>query len=94
MSLIAAEREVVITFDDEGDYCTIYAASRPAITKCKKAGYKIIEEKEFEGTAVVTFKCPKNLISFRSQPKKRIISDEKRKEMADRMKRTREAKSL
>jgi predicted transcriptional regulator len=93
MSLTAMEREVIINWNDAEDYCTIYTASRPTITKCQKAGFEVIEEYKSEGKVIaIKYKCHKSMITIRS--KKRVLSKEKRKEISDRMKHTWESKSM
>lgn len=88
MKLIPYEKEVHISFNDEEDYATIYTASRSTITRCKKLGYEIIHECKSGGQVIaITFRCPKNLISFRSgNAKKRVLTEEQKKASSDRMK--------
>ena len=58
MSLTAMEREVVINWNGAEDCCTIYTASRPTITKCKK-GFEVVEEYKEGKVIAIKFKCPK-----------------------------------
>ena len=61
------EKETIINFNEETDECTIYSASKIVITKCKRAGYEIIEEDSFGG---VTFRCSSNKITFGKNERK------------------------
>lgn len=86
MSLTGYEREVHISYNDDSDTATIYAASRPTITKCKKAGYELIAENNIGGTVTAIFKCSKDLISFRSgKTTRKPLTEEQKQERAERM---------
>jgi hypothetical protein len=87
-SLSAAERETVITMNDEDDTADIWTAQRPIITKLKKNPAAIlIEEGKHGSTVWARFTLPANLISFRSTKRVgRTPSEEERAEFAARMK--------
>lgn len=86
------ERETVIIINDEDPFAIIYSSQRPMMTKmdklCKKNTntYKVTKEDEVSKT----YQCPKNLISFRSEREKRILSDDQKQVLRDRMKNARE----
>ena len=94
MSLTAYERETIVNYNDGEDFATIYTASKFTMAKCEKLGYKIIEKCTKGGEVVaVTFKCPKNLISFRKKREKKVLTEEQKKAFLDRMNAVRENKA-
>jgi hypothetical protein len=79
MSLTAAERETIVTMNDEDDLAEIWTAQRPIITKLKKnEAAELIEEGVFEGSVWAKFELPANLISFRSRKIKRELTPEQK----------------
>jgi hypothetical protein len=86
-SLTAAERETVITMNDEDDVADIWTAQRPIITKLKKNAAAILTEEGKHGSTVwARFTLPADLISFRSKRVKRELTEEQRAELSARMK--------
>ncbi len=87
MSLTAAERETVITMNDEDKVAAIWTAQRPVITKLKKnPSAVLIEEGNFDGSVWARFELPAGLISFRSVKVRRELTEEQRAEASARMK--------
>jgi hypothetical protein len=88
MSLTAAERETIITLNDEDATASIWTAQRPVITKLKKnPAASLIEEGKHDGSAWAKFEMPAELISFRSTRVKRELTSEQRAALAERLKR-------
>lgn len=78
MSLSPAERETVITFNDEDETAHVWTAQRPVITKLRKnPSAVLLEEGRHDGTAWARFELPASLVSFRS--KRMSLSPEERK---------------
>jgi hypothetical protein len=71
LSLTAAERETVITFNDADDTATIHTHQRGIITKLlnNPAATKV-DDLSFDGSAGAVFEIPADLISFRSGRRK------------------------
>ncbi|PPB12918.1 hypothetical protein C4A77_00600 [Brevibacillus laterosporus] len=90
MSYTAFERETVMTCDDETKMWTIYTLQPTVITKLRKAGIEPFQIDKDGGHHYkeVTFKQ----ISFRSKTKGREMTEEQRREAAERFKRAREGK--
>ena len=78
------EQETHISIDAEG-FAVIYTSIPKDINKCKKLGYEIIRENQYEDGSIcnVIFKVPRRCISFRNI-EKREISDEQREKMRER----------
>jgi hypothetical protein len=93
MSLTAAERETVITLNDEDGHACIYTAQRPVITKLKKnPSARLIEEGKFDGSVWARFELPAGLLSLRSTRVKRELSEEAKEGLRERMAHARAAK--
>jgi hypothetical protein len=70
MSLAPAERETVITLNDEDEFAHVYTSQRPWITKLRKhPSARLIEEGKFEGSAWARFEVEKELV--RVAPRRR-----------------------
>ena len=68
MSLTAAERETIITLNDEDETAEVWTAQRPWITKLKKnPAATLLEEGKHDGSIWARFEVPKELISVRSK---------------------------
>jgi hypothetical protein len=86
MSLTAAERETIITLNDEEGHAEIWTAQRPIITKLKKnAAATLMDEGKHDGSAWAQFRLPVELISFRSKRVSLALSDEERQKRAERL---------
>ncbi|PKM84573.1 MAG: hypothetical protein CVU86_06395 [Firmicutes bacterium HGW-Firmicutes-11] len=90
LSLTAAERETIVLFNDSSNECIVYTCSRPVMTKLDKlckSNPKTwrLKEKDKESKTYLT---EKNLISFRADKVKMELTDEQRKKMSDRAKKT------
>jgi hypothetical protein len=85
-SLTAAERETIITMNDEDDSADIWTAQRPIITKLKKNPAAVLTEEGKHGSTVwARFTLPAGLISFRSVRVKRELTEEQKAEMTARL---------
>jgi hypothetical protein len=86
VSLTAAERETIVTLNDEDGHAEIWTAQRPIITKLKKnAAATLIAEGKHDGSAWAQFQLPAALVSFRSTRQKRELTAEQRAEIAARL---------
>jgi hypothetical protein len=86
-SLNAAERETIITMNDEDDTADIWTAQRTIITKLRKNPAAVVTEEGVHGSTVwARFTLPADLISFRSSRRTRELTEEERAEFAARMK--------
>ncbi|QDX95854.1 hypothetical protein EEL30_21685 [Brevibacillus laterosporus] len=92
MSYTAYERETVLTCDDETKMWTIYTLQPPIITRLRKAGIEPFQIDKDGGHHYkeVAFRQ----VSFRSKSKGREMTDEQRREAAERFKRAREEKEV
>lgn len=72
MSLTAAERETVITFNDADEAAHIATHQRAVITKLKRNEQaRLIASGAFEGTPFAEFEIPKGMITFRTRRRTR-----------------------
>jgi hypothetical protein len=86
VSLTAAERETIITFNDEDYHAEIWTAQRPIITKLKKnPAATLIAEGKYDGSAWAQFRLPAALLSFRTKRVVLEMTDEEREERASRL---------
>lgn len=86
MSLAASERETVITFNDAEQYAEVYTAQRAIITKLKRnPAATLIAEGRHGGSVWAKFEIPKALVSFRSKQVKRELTEEQRRQLAERL---------
>jgi hypothetical protein len=77
VSLTAAERETIITGNDEDDVLQIWTAQRPMITRLRKnPAARLIEEGTHDGSPWARFEFPPDLLSFRSRRTTRTLSEE------------------
>lgn len=78
------EQETHISIDAEG-FAVIDTSIPKDINKCKKLGYEIIRENQYEDGSIcnVIFKVPRRCISFRNI-EKRTISEEQKEKMRER----------
>lgn len=90
------EQETVVNFYRTDHRMSIYTSDQTMITKLMKllkkseqneeAGYILVREEKMNGRVVaIEVSAPKHLISLRTPKKKRELTDEERKAMADRM---------
>lgn len=96
MSVPKIEQETTISYTREGGMAKIYTTDTTVITKLDKmckaspAWELVCEEAAKKGGIVSkTYQCPKGLISYRKDQIKRELTEEQRKEKADRMKNAR-----
>lgn len=94
------EQETVVNFYRTDHRMSIYTSDQTMITKLMKllkkseqneeAGYILVREEKMNGRVVaIEVSAPKHLLSLRTPKKKRELSDEERKVMADRMRKAR-----
>lgn len=71
MALTAAERETVITTDDEDkNFFIIHTAQKPWVTSIlRNPAAEILSDQVFEGTRMVKAKLPINLLSKPRKPR-------------------------
>ena len=95
-----AEQETVINFYRIDDRMSIYTSDQTMISKLRKSlsknpqklntGYLLEREEKPNGrTVAIEVSAPKNLFSLRNPMKKRDLTDEERKAMAERMRKVR-----
>jgi hypothetical protein len=86
MSLTAAERETIVTMNDEDGHADIWTAQRPIITKLRKnPAATLIDEGKHDGSAWAQFRLPAALLSFRTKRVVLEMTDEERGERASRL---------
>jgi hypothetical protein len=89
-SLIAPERETVITFSDEDRTARVHTHQSRVITKLKNnPAAELIEDLSYQGTAGAVFEIPADLITFRSGRRK--LSPEQARAAAANLRRARRA---
>lgn len=93
MSLTAAERETIITLNDEDGHAEIWTAQRPIITRLKKnPSAVLLAEGKDGGSAWAQFQLPADLVSFRSKQIRRELTEQQRAELAERARAMREGR--
>jgi len=89
--LTPPERETVILSSDADDHWKIWTAQRPLITRLKKnPAATLVNEGAHGSSAWAEFTLPAALLSFRSIRRTRTLTDEQRREAADRLRRAKE----
>lgn len=94
------EQETVVSFYRTDHRMSIYTSDQTMITKLMKllkkseqneeAGYILVREEKMNGRVMaIEVSAPKHLLSLRTPKKKRELTDEERKAMADRMRKAR-----
>lgn len=95
MSLIADERETVVTVNDGEDVVRLWTAQRPVIRRVQSdSRWTIVETGEYDGSPYISATCPKTMWNPLSGMKKRRapMTDEQKQQAAARLKAAREAK--
>ena len=90
--LTKQERETHLWFNEADDLWEIQTDIKVHMTRCQKLGYECTDVLRYSDGTIesMTFKAPKHAISFRSPIKRRReLSDEQRKEIAERLKASR-----
>lgn len=97
-SLCAAEREVVITFDDASDQVKLYTANPVWLRKLDKLvaqnpeQFREIDNEKLEGRIIAkNYEFPKRFITIRSKDTKRVLTEEQREALKARAAGMREA---
>ena len=86
MSLTAAERETIVTLNDEDDVLHVWTAQRPWITRLKKnPAARLIEEGKHDGSVWARFELPADLLTFRSKRTRLELTDEQRETRRERL---------
>ena len=85
MKLSLLEQETIITYNAQEDFAEVYTCYPPMIRKLDKLAQENPEEwKILRGDQIgKTYTCPKEFIKF--QTRKRILTDELKKELAKRL---------
>ncbi|OZB98092.1 hypothetical protein [Paenibacillus sp. XY044] len=89
MSLTAAEREAVLTYDEETDMYHIFCSSSKEQTRMRKAGFEPYKT-DSDGSSY--YKVERKQISFKSKGKKREWTEEQRRAAAERLAKARQSK--
>ena len=95
MSLTAIERETVITFSDDSEYCEVWTCQQRTKTKLNKLvasnpeSYELVESFENGNT----YRFPFSLISYRKPRAKRELSKEDKKKLSDRLQKARKGQA-
>lgn len=87
MSLTAHERETTITASDGDDTVRIWTAQRTVITAMRKRGATEVRSGEHDGTAYAEFVVPAASfkLAMAVRPPKRVLSDEERARVRERL---------
>lgn len=95
MKIPLNEQETVVNFTRGSDEARIYTTDTMVLTKLHKLisrnskDWKLVsQDRDSVDHDVIaeTYSCPKNLISFRTAKQNRVLTDEQRKEMSERIK--------
>lgn len=81
MSLTAAEKENVLTFDEESNIYHVFCSSSKEQTRMKRAGF---EPYKIDAEGNTYYKVERNQVSFRAKSKGRQLTEEQRKARAER----------
>lgn len=84
-----AEREAVLTYDEESNVYHIFCSSGKEQTRMRRAGFEPYKTDE-EGNTY--YKVERNQVSFRAKSKGRVMSEEQRKAAAERLSKARNNK--
>lgn len=86
MSLTEYERETIINMNDGEEVAHIYTAQRKLITRLKNnPAAVLVGEGTHDGSAWARFTIPAELVSFRSVRVRLELTDEQRRERAERL---------
>lgn len=94
--VLLEEQETVVNFQRVGDECTIWTSDKTMMTRldnlCRRSPeyYKMCREEYCKGQVVGKFYklADKTLVSFRSKKVKQNLTDEEKKERAERLHQT------
>ena len=98
MNIPVNEQETVVNFTRGSNEARIYTTDTTVLTKLHKLisrnskDWKLVsQDRDSVDHDVIaeTYSCPKSLVSFRTAKQSRVLTDEQRKEMAERLKRAR-----
>lgn len=83
------ERETLIIFNEADNEYIIETTIFAHIRKFDKLGYEVVKEQKYSDGTIMSkeYKVPKFAITFR-KPVKRVVSEEQKKELAERLKNT------
>jgi hypothetical protein len=91
-SLTPEERETIILMSDADDTATIATHQQTVITRLRKnPAAKLLEEGHHGTTAWARFEIPAKLLSFRTGNSARVFTEEQRKAIGVRLRRTAKA---
>ncbi len=87
------EKETIINFNEDSDIATVYSCSPSIWNKLEKLGLEKIDSSENSDGKIIskTYEIDKKLISFR---KPRVLSDEQREKLRERVKKMRRESKL
>lgn len=103
MGLSIEEQETTISFFRDSDVARIFTSDSTVMTRLDKLAerndapsWKMVEEHRLQSGEIVgkSYETSKRLISFRSNVVTRELTDEQRKEMAERLHRAKEEGKL
>lgn len=98
MSVSLSEQETIISYSRDEDFAYIWTSDSTVMTKLDRrvesGDYEIFDVgKDMDGNLLSKeYRCPKNLISFRSKKVTRELTEEQKQAMADRLRKMREVK--
>lgn len=95
MSLIADERETVVTVNDGEDVVRLYTAQRPVIRRIQAdSRWTVVETGEYDGSPYIWATCPKSMWNPLSGMKKQRapMTEDQKRAAAERLRAAREAK--
>jgi len=84
------EMETIVNFNDEETMCSVYTHNKSLQKKLDKFcishpdTYVLVEEQKNWGSK--TYEFPKRLISFRTPKEKKVLSDEEKRIISERLK--------
>lgn len=88
MSLSAAERETIVTWNDEDAVAHIYSSQRPVITRLRKnPAAMLLREGKHDGSAWAEFEVPVELVRLPATkvPSRRKLTEKEREAATDRL---------
>lgn len=91
MALLKEEQEICITKLATENVFDIYTSDRRYVTKLNKIGAVAYKVETIDNEEIGWFyKINENQLLLRQEPKKRVLTDEQKQEMAERLRQARE----
>ncbi len=91
--LTKSERETHLWFNEADDLWEIQTDIKVHMTRCQKLGYEVTDILRYSDGSIesMTFRAPKHCITFRKPERvRRELTDDQRKEIAERLKASRD----